>query len=116
VSKHQDHIIAAAAAGKVSEQMFAAAVAKPRGATTAVMALDSREVMRMGMAGVVASSWGEASVKLEGTAGGMNDFAEACACAKGGVWAVGRAAIRCGAGWAAESPASSGVFECWGIR
>lgn len=150
MSKHQDQIIAAAT-GKVSEQILAAAFAKPRGATTAgigggaivsgiggkrvsdqrkgaeaagisvgnpgavavtptslltmqvkvsfsgqikevteilssvpLAEVDSLEVKRMGMAGVMEINARGSSFKLEGKAGEMQDFAAAFQQAKGG--------------------------------
>lgn len=106
MSKLPEQIIAAAK-GKIDEEVLSAAFAKPRGSTTAAAGagmavseigarwtgkqrkgkeilstvplgeVDSVEVSRMGLAGVMRITSGENSFKLEGKVGDMREFAEA---------------------------------------
>jgi hypothetical protein len=73
VSKHQEQIIAAAN-GKLDEEILGAASAKPR--VVPLGAVDSLQVKRMGLTGVMEISSGGASFKLEGKPGDMKELAD----------------------------------------
>jgi hypothetical protein len=104
MSKHQEQIIAAAK-GKVDEEILGAAWGKPRGSNLVTMKVkvsamgaikevvevlsivplaevDSVEVKRMGLTGVMEISAGGGSFKLEGKPGHMKELAEVFARAK----------------------------------